>query len=164
MPSNSARHSVITADAGDGPVGLTATSVFSASAEPPMLVFSISDISSSSPTIAAASTMVVHLLDADDADLAVLCATSGIDRFADTSRWRRLPTGEPYFPGARRWLRVAPVDRLNVGQSRVLSVLALESGERDPQFRIGVSPSQAAPLVYHSRTWHRLGERSAFQP
>ena len=38
---------IITADAGNGPVGLTATSVFSVSAEPALLVFSVSDDSSS---------------------------------------------------------------------------------------------------------------------
>ena len=96
---------VITADAGDGPVALTATSVFSVSAEPPLLVFSLSASSSSTPTLTRASTVVVHLLSADQLDLAVLAATSGIDRFADTSIWSRLETGEPYFTAAPVWIR-----------------------------------------------------------
>src|ERR1700710_2080552 len=83
---------VITADAGNGPVGLTATSVFSVSAEPPLLVFSISDLSSSAPTLRDAETVVVHLLGADQLHIATLCATSGVDRFVDTTLWDRLPT------------------------------------------------------------------------
>ncbi len=96
---------VITADAGRGPVGMTATSVFSISATPPLLVFSASELSSSTPTLTEADTVVVHLLGSDDLDLAVLCATSGIDRFADTSLWSRLETGEPYFPNVHAWIR-----------------------------------------------------------
>src|SRR6476469_723529 len=80
---------VITADAGHGPVGLTATSVFSVSAEPPLLIFSISSASSSAPTIRSAETVIVHLLGADQIALARLCATSGIDRFADRTIWDR---------------------------------------------------------------------------
>ncbi len=91
---------VITADAGDGPVALTATSVFSVSVAPPLLVFSVSELSSSTPTIRRAETVVVHLLGAAQIDIAKLGATSGIDRFADTSIWERLPTGEPHFPAA----------------------------------------------------------------
>src|SRR5476649_1152694 len=79
---------VITADAGDGPVGLTATSVFSVSAEPPLLVFSISNVSSSAPTLLDAESVVVHLLGADQLHIAKLCATSGVDRFADLSLWK----------------------------------------------------------------------------
>jgi flavin reductase (DIM6/NTAB) family NADH-FMN oxidoreductase RutF len=74
---------VLTADAGDGPVGLTATSVFSVSAEPPLLVFSISNLSSSARTLRDAENVVVHLLGADQVDIARLCATSGVDRFDD---------------------------------------------------------------------------------
>ena len=74
---------LVTADAGGGPVALTATSVASVSADPPMLMFSVSDASSSSPTIAVADTVVVHLLRAEQLHLAKLGATSGIDRFAD---------------------------------------------------------------------------------
>lgn len=150
---------VITADAGDGPVALTATSVFSVSAEPPLLVFSLSAASSSTPTLIRAETVVVHLLSADQLDLAVLAATSGIDRFADTSIWSRLPTGEPYFTAAPVWVRGRVVDRMEAGGSTVLAVEALEA--KTPER--GSPEADAAssrPLVYHNRTWHVLGEAS----
>ena len=42
---------VITADDGTGPVGMTASSVFSVSVAPPLVVFSASALSSSTPTL-----------------------------------------------------------------------------------------------------------------
>lgn len=148
---------VITSDAGDGPVGLTATSVFSVSAEPPLLVFSLSNNSSSAPKIGRADTVVVHLLGADQLHIAQLCATSGVDRFADTELWARLATGEPYFPAAHAWIRGRIVNRMVAGSSTIIAVHALES-------RVSTATSGIDPLVYHNRAWHSLGEHSALQP
>ncbi|WP_203585975.1 flavin reductase family protein [Subtercola lobariae] len=153
---------VITADAGDGPVALTATSVFSVSAVPPLLVFSISELSSSSPTIRRADTVVVHLLGADQIDIAKLGATSGIDRFADTSIWTRLPTGEPYFPAAHAWIRGRIVNKMEAGGSTVVAVQALETKAPAPG-DASADANLAHPLVYHNRTWHRLDENSKIQ-
>lgn len=147
---------VITADSGDGPVALTATSVSSVSASPPLLIFSISSQSSAAPTIIAAETVVVHLLDASDLDLAELAATSGVDRFGDLGRWGRLVTGEPVYHGVRAWVRCAVIDRMDAGGSTVIAAHAVQASvERD------VAPGQSGDaLVYHNRTWHRLGEFS----
>ena len=144
---------VITADAGDGPVGLTATSVFSVSAEPPLLIFSVSSSSSSAPTIRAADTVIVHLLAADQLDLARLGATSGIDRFADRSIWDRLLTGEPYFPAAHAWIRGRVINRMEAGASTVIAVHALQA-------KLPAEAGDAAPLVYHNRAYHALGDHS----
>lgn len=149
---------VITAVGESGPVALTATSVASVSVAPPMLVFSVSELSSSTPTILAAETLVVHLLDAGQLDIAKLGATSGIDRFADTSLWQRLPTGEVCFPAARRWIRGRIVGRMSAGGSTVIVVEGLELGGAGASTRPGGESAQ--PLVYHNRTWHRLGEHS----
>jgi flavin reductase (DIM6/NTAB) family NADH-FMN oxidoreductase RutF len=143
---------VVTADAGNGPVGLTATSVFSVSADPALLVFSVSELSSSSPTLHEAENVVVHLLGASQLDIAKLCATSGIDRFADASLWDRLPSGDPYFPTAQAWIRGRVVNRMPAGGSTVFAVHALEAS--DPR------KEPAAPLVYHNRRWHSLGDHS----
>jgi len=145
---------VIAADDGSGPVALTATSVSSVSADPPLLVFSVSAQSSASAAILASRSVVVHLLDADDLSVAKLGATSGIDRFADQSLWSRLVTGEPVFHGVRAWVRCRIVDRMDAGGSTVVAAHALQSnvarGEDGP---IGA-------LVYHNRAWHRLGDHS----
>jgi flavin reductase (DIM6/NTAB) family NADH-FMN oxidoreductase RutF len=144
---------IVTADAGDGPVGLTATSVFSVSAEPPLLVFSISGTSSSAPSIRRAETVVVHLLAAEHLEQAKLFATSGIDRFADITRWDRLITGEPYLLDVPVWIRGRVINRMEAGGSTVVAVHALQAS-----LPPAADPS---PLVYHNRTWHRLGEHSA---
>lgn len=146
---------VITADAGDGPVALTATSVSSVSADPPLLVFSISALSSAASVLSRAETVVVHLLDAHDLEVAQLGATSGIDRFADTHRWSRLVTGEPVYRDVRAWVRCAVVDRMDAGGSTVIAAHALQSH---------VARDDSDALVYHNRTWHRLGEHSRFDP
>jgi len=142
---------VITADAGHGPAALTLTSVASISAEPPLLHFSLSTLSSATPTILEAESFVVHLLDASDLEIAKLASTHGADRFPE-GLWARLPTGEPYYPSVRNWLRCRDVDRLKAGASIVVVGLVLESS----------SPGEAVadPLVYHNRTWHRLGEHT----
>lgn len=146
---------VITADAGEGPVGLTATSVISVSVEPPVLAFSVSELSSSTPTIRRADTVVVHLLGADQVDIAKLCATSGIDRFADTSRWSRFETGEPYFPSAHAWIRGKIVNTMDAGGSAIVAVQALQASPE-----LSEEPAAEKPLVYHNRTWHVLGDHS----
>lgn len=147
---------VITATGPDGPVALTASSVSSVSADPPLLVFSVSAISSATPTILSASTVVVHLLDAEDLEVARLGATSGVDRFADTESWAPLPTGEPVFRGVRAWVRCAIVSRMDAGGSTVIAAHAVQAHvAREVD-------TDAAPnaLVYHNRSWHRLGEHS----
>lgn len=150
---------VITADAGDGPVALTATSVASVSAEPPLLVFSVSALSSASDVLARAETVVVHLLDAQDIEVAKLGAARGIDRFAQTHRWSRLSTGEPVYRDVRAWVRCAIINRMDAGSATVIAAHALNSHiERD------VHPGGTdEALVYHNRTWHRLGEHSRME-
>lgn len=141
----------------DGELGaMTATSVASISATPPLLIFSASQLSSATAVIAQAETVVVHILTADQLDLAILCAASGADRFADPSPWRRLPTGEPYLPGTA-WIRGRVVNRFAAGASIVHVVEALTSNVSEEQH----PTSGASPLVYHNRTWHALDERSA---
>ena len=150
---------VITADAGDGPVALTATSVASVSAEPPLLVFSISARSSASDVLSRAETVVVHLLDARDIDVAKLGATGGMDRFAQTHLWSRLSTGEPVYSDVRAWVRCAVINRMDAGSSTVIAAHALQSHiERDVH---PGGPGDA--LIYHNRTWHRLGEHSRIE-
>ncbi|KAF2416292.1 flavin reductase family protein [Microbacterium sp. B35-30] len=147
---------VITATGPDGPVALTASSVSSVSADPPLLVFSVSAISSATPTILAADSVVVHLLDADDIDLARLGATSGVDRFADAGSWAPLPTGEPVFRGVRAWVRGAVVSRMDAGGSTVIAAHAVQAHIA----RDAGTAAEGDALVFHNRAWHRLGEHS----
>lgn len=151
--------SVVTADAGRGPVGMTATSVISLSAEPAMLAFSVSDLSSSAPTILESDTVVVHLLSAEQLEIAKLCSTSGIDRFEDATIWSRLPSGEPLFHEAQAWIRGRVVHQLRAGTATLVVLHALESGTVQLP-TADVNDVEPEPLVYHNRTWHRIGDHS----
>jgi len=130
--------------------GFTATSVISVSADPPVLTFSIDSSSSSWPALAEADTLVVNFLAAAQVDVSARFATRGIDRFAEGG-WSLLPTGEPVLDGSRSWIRGRIVQRTAIGRSFLVSVLALEAHAGAP----------AAPLVYHDRTYHSVGDHTA---
>ncbi|EYT93167.1 conserved protein of DIM6/NTAB family [Frankia casuarinae] len=137
---------VITADAGTGPVGFTATSLASLSAEPPMVVFAISCGASSWPRLRVAETFVVTLLSSQQEEVARRFARSGIDRFASPTRWTRLPTGEPLLDGGRAWLRCSARPPVEAGDHFLIIGQVLEA-DADPE---------ASPLIYHDRTFHVL--------
>ncbi|TKV27266.1 flavin reductase [Arthrobacter sp. NamB2] len=143
---------VITAQGPDGPVGLTASSVSSVSAEPPVLAFSVSTASSSAAVLVAAETLVVHLLGAEQLDIARLFATRGADRFGGAVQWQPLPTCEPLLTDAPWALRCRILHRLPIGGSMILAaeVVTIEQARSD----------DATPLVYHNRSYHRLGDQS----
>ncbi|MGO1561965.1 NADH-FMN oxidoreductase [Actinomycetales bacterium JB111] len=141
-----------------GLVGFTATSVISISAEPPLLAFSLASTSSSWPAVAAAGTLAVSFLADHQDDISARFATSGIDRFA-AGGWSLLPTGEPVIDGAVSWLRAEIFQRTRVGGSYLVSLRAVESSLGDDP--LPRAPETSAPLVYHDRTYHRLGEHSA---
>lgn len=142
---------VITAQGPDGPVGLTASSVSSVSAEPPVLTFSVSTASSSAAVLVGADTLVVHLLGADQLGIARLFSSRGADRFGGAVDWLPLPTGEPLLTDAPWALRCRIVHRLPVGGSMIVAaeVLSIEQGD-----------DGGGPLVYHNRSYHRLGDQT----
>jgi flavin reductase (DIM6/NTAB) family NADH-FMN oxidoreductase RutF len=149
---------VVTGDPGGSPFAMTVSSLASVSTEPPMLVFSASALSSSTPALEQSDTVVVHMVGNDQLWLAKLGATSGIDRFADTASWTRLATGEPVFPSVYAWLRGRIVQRIEAGNSVICVVHIIEASVPEPGQHVD-DPSR--PLVYHARTWHHLGDHSA---
>lgn len=153
---------IVTADAGRGPVAMTVTSVFSVSAEPPLLVFSASAQSSATPTITEAASVVVHLLGAEQLDLAKLAATSGVNRFPADVAWEQLPTGETVYSDAHAWIRGRIVNKLTAGNSTVFLVEALEA-KTPAEGSSDLDAGAAHPLVYHNRTWHKLDSSSKLE-
>lgn len=131
--------------------------MFSVSIDPPLLVFSLSGHSSASAAIRAAGAVVVHLLGADQIELAKTFATSGIDRFEDTSTWTRLITGEPVLPSANAWLRGTILNEMSAGDSTVVSVRVQQMNVLSPA---DGNAGQAQPLVDHDRSWHSLSANS----
>uniref|UniRef100_UPI00102FDE56 flavin reductase family protein n=1 Tax=Streptomyces otsuchiensis TaxID=2681388 RepID=UPI00102FDE56 len=124
------------------PVGFTATSVISVSAEPPLLAFSLAATSSSWPAVEECDHLTVSFLAEDQAGISSRFATSGIDRFA-AGGWSRLPTGEPVIDGAVSWLRASVLQRTPAGGSVLIVLRAVEAGIRP----------EAAPLVYVDRRY-----------
>jgi flavin reductase (DIM6/NTAB) family NADH-FMN oxidoreductase RutF len=130
---------VVTADAGHGPAGFTATSLASISLDPPLVSFALSTNASSWPTIAAADTVVVNFLDAEQHAIADRFATSGVDRFSAPTRWSRLPTGEPLLDDVAGHLRGRIRYRYPVGDHHLVVAEVTEAATRGH-----------SPLVYHA--------------
>ncbi len=141
---------VVTFSDGERPIGFTATSVISVSAEPPLLAFSVAGTSSSWRTLAVVPSVVVNFLAAGQVDISARFATSGIDRFAGVD-WRRLQTGEPVLEGTLSWVRGEVVNRTSVGASHLVIVRVVES-HHGPD---------AAPLIYYDRAYHQVDGSSA---
>lgn len=142
---------IITANSATGPVGITASSVASVSAEPPLLAFSLAAQSGSAAALAVADTVVVHLLSTDDLDLARIFADSRSERFTESMPWTRLESGEPLLMHGGFALHCKILSRTPAGGSLLLAAEVLN---------IIAPASTGAPLVYHSRTFHVLGEDS----
>jgi flavin reductase (DIM6/NTAB) family NADH-FMN oxidoreductase RutF len=77
-----------------GPAGFTATSFTSVSLTPALVSFCLGRTASTLPAVTTAPYFAVHLLRAQDAELARRFARSGVDRFADT-HWSSTAEGVP---------------------------------------------------------------------
>ncbi|MGP5199624.1 flavin reductase family protein [Brachybacterium alimentarium] len=137
---------VISLDDGQKPIGFTATSVISVSAQPAVLAFSINDTSSSWPALSVAETVTVNLLAADQQQVSTVFATSGIDRFSQVD-WHREPTGEAVLDGTSGWISGRVLERVPAGSSHLILVAADRA-----------ELAQEEPLVYRNRTYHQLLE------
>ncbi|WP_228978943.1 flavin reductase family protein [Streptomyces sp. DH12] len=141
---------VVTAPGGaahGGPVGFTASSLTSVSADPPLLSFGIGTGSSSWPAVSAATHVGVHLLGEQQHELAATFARSGADRFAAPTRWRTGPEGVPLLEGVLVWLVCRIVGRVPAGDHRIV-VAEVVGG--DPAARAG------RPLLYHHGRFNAL--------
>ncbi|MEU5591647.1 flavin reductase family protein [Streptomyces sp. NPDC020298] len=130
---------VITARGDAGPVGFTATSLTSVSAEPPLLSFGISTGASSWPAIAESDHVGVHILGEHQRELAATFARSGADRFGPPTAWRDGPEGVPVLDEVLAWLVCRVVGRVPAGEHRI--VLA--------EVVLGDPTGTGRPLLYH---------------
>lgn len=129
------------------PVGFTATSLTSVSAEPPLVSFGIGTASSSWPAVSEAEYVGVHILGEHQEELAATFARSGADRFAAPTRWRRGPEGVPVVEGALAWLVGRVVARVPAGDHRIV-IAEVVAG--DPEAGNG------RPLLYHHGRFNAL--------
>ncbi|MFE1025156.1 flavin reductase family protein [Streptomyces sp. NPDC058818] len=137
---------VITARGDAGPVGFTATSLTSVSAEPPLLSFGIGTGSSSWPAVSEAEYVGVHLLGDHQEDLAATFARSGADRFAAPTAWREGPAGVPVLDGVLSWLVCRVAGRIPAGDHRIVLAEVL----------LGDPTGAGSPLLYHQGRYNGL--------
>ncbi|MFJ8145870.1 flavin reductase family protein [Streptomyces sp. NPDC096048] len=137
---------VITARGDTGPVGFTATSLTSVSAEPPLLSFGIGTGSSSWPAVSEAEYVGVHLLGDHQEDLAATFARSGADRFAAPTVWCEGPGGVPVLDGVLAWLVCRVVGRVPAGDHRIVLAEVL----------LGDPTGAGSPLLYHQGRYNAL--------
>lgn len=137
---------VITAQGGGGPVGFTATSLASVSAEPPLVSFGIGVGASSWPVISEAQHVGVHILGEHQEDLAGTFARSGADRFGTPTGWREGPEGVPVLNDVLAWLVCRVVARVPAGDHRI--VLA--------EVVLGDPSGRGRPLLYHQGRFNGL--------
>ncbi|MGM7666431.1 flavin reductase family protein [Microbacterium sp. A93] len=138
---------VVTAKGTTKPVGFTATSVISLSAEPPLLVFSVSSTSSSLEAMKVMEHATVHLLDTNHQDLAQHFATSGIDRFADLA-WTPMPDGAPLITDVQSWAWGTIAHRFEASGSLLITLRVDKSS----------SSESRTPLLYKNRLYCHLDE------
>ncbi|MER5835365.1 flavin reductase family protein [Streptomyces sp. NPDC002130] len=139
---------VITARGEAGPVGFTATSLTSVSAEPPLLSFGVGTGASSWPAIAAADHVGVHILGEHQQELAATFSRSGADRFGPPTDWREGPEGVPVLEGVLAWLVGRVVARVPAGDHRLVIAEVVDG---DPS-------GTGRPLLYHQGRFQRLGD------
>ncbi|MFR9796875.1 flavin reductase family protein [Streptomyces sp. MS06] len=130
---------VITAGGAADPVGFTATSLTSVSADPPLVSFGIGTGGSSWPTVSQAEYVGVHILGEHQRELAETFARSGADRFGAPTAWQEGPHGVPLLDGVPAWLVCRIVGRVPAGDHRI--VLA--------EIAVGDSAGPGRPLLYH---------------
>jgi flavin reductase (DIM6/NTAB) family NADH-FMN oxidoreductase RutF len=95
--------SVVTTRATDGtPVGITANSFASVSLDPPLVLWSLARSASSFEAFRAARGFRVHVLAADQFEIAKRFATRGADKFA-AGQWTHIPGGPPQLAGCVAW-------------------------------------------------------------
>jgi flavin reductase (DIM6/NTAB) family NADH-FMN oxidoreductase RutF len=130
---------VITAP-GDRPVGFTATSFTSVSLDPPLVSFCLNRGASSWLAVAAASHVAVHVLADHQEELARTFATSGVDRFAEPTRWRAGPFDVPLLDGVQAVLICRIADRVAAGDHAIVLAEPVTAEHVD---------HDARPLLYH---------------
>lgn len=141
---------IITAQGSDGePGGLTISSLSSVSVDPPIVAFSFKDRTGSAARIVDADSFLIHLIGAENVEIASKFAVSKYPKFEDTSTWELLPTGEPLLKEIGRVFRVKPLSQVNAGSAVVFITEVTDFVRHD---------LNATPVVYHSRKFHSLGD------
>lgn len=136
---------VVTAvNPGPEPVGVTANSVTSVSLDPPLVLWCLANKSSSLSAFQTGAPFAIHILAADQADIALHFARSGATKFDVDAWWRSRPE-PPVIHGALA--RIAcRVTHLYPGGDHTIIVGQVES----------LGSRSAPPLAFHASRFGRF--------
>jgi flavin reductase (DIM6/NTAB) family NADH-FMN oxidoreductase RutF len=118
---------VITADRGEDPIGMSANSVTSVSLDPPLILFCPAKSSTTWPSIRDARRFCVNVMASHQTALALGFARRGVDRF-DGVNYRRRPAG-PALVEAVAWIECSLRAEHDAGDHVIVvaDVLAIEA-------------------------------------
>jgi len=135
---------VVTAEAEEGPVGVTISSFNAVSLEPRMAVFSLTRTLHSTPHFAAADGYAVSFLAADQGAISGRFARAGADKWTDTVLIDE--AGAPLIAGATGYMRLSPHQLVEAGDHLMFLcwINSFSLGERDD------------PLVFCGGRYHNL--------
>jgi flavin reductase (DIM6/NTAB) family NADH-FMN oxidoreductase RutF len=140
---------ITTNDASGNPVGFTATSMTSLGSNPPLVTFNVSQGSSSWPAISTAKHVALHMLGANNLDLAEKMAADHTKRFLG-SDWQRSEFDLPVFQN---------VTAVLFGEVRVFHHV-----EQNAVFIIdivsGITGADDKALLYNQRAYFTTSEES----
>lgn len=139
---------VVTGTLEDGtPVGFTATSLASFSANPPRATINIAQHASSYPAVAVGKSVILHFLAEDQIAVAKTMAGDSSHRF-NGDHWSPGMAGLPQIRGVRAALLATVVAVTEVGDNATV-VVEIVDGETHPD---------CAALLYVERRYHAVGE------
>lgn len=115
---------IITTRHGDRDHGITASAVASVSLEPPTLLVCLNRQSATCQAISESATFCVHVLAADQLDLALHFAGKLADKFAQLPTTKppgfaASPAGNPLLDGVLAWLDCRVARHVDVGTHRI---------------------------------------------
>jgi flavin reductase (DIM6/NTAB) family NADH-FMN oxidoreductase RutF len=130
---------VVTTLAPDGtPTGLTVNSFSSVSLDPPLVLWSLSLKSESLAVFRECERYLIHVLAADQLQIAKRFATRGADKFGPTA-WRPTDDGLPLLAGCTAWFECGNRSQYEEGDHVILV------GRVEAFQTIG-----GAPLIFHN--------------
>jgi flavin reductase (DIM6/NTAB) family NADH-FMN oxidoreductase RutF len=136
---------VVTSLTPDGsPVGFTATSLASLSADPPLATFNMARISSAWPAMVVGNRVTIHTLGPQSQHLATRMAAAHDERFTG-DHWRAGPDGVPQLLGVTAWMSGTVHEVHEIFASAVI-VVRIDNGA------LG---EEDEALLYHERTYMR---------
>jgi flavin reductase (DIM6/NTAB) family NADH-FMN oxidoreductase RutF len=115
---------VTTRSAAGDPVGLTANSFSSVSLEPPLVLWSLALASSAVPVFQSCERYLIHVLGANQLEVARRFAARGADRFAEQrapqATWQYNGSGLPQLAGCVAWFECGNRSRYEEGDHMIL--------------------------------------------